>query len=66
MRLPVEVAEGQAAAGSFGPFLFVQGRVAVLRQDFLAYLARRASRGARRDKEIVAPATAHAAHGGAA
>ncbi len=41
--LPVNEASAQAAAGSFGPFLFIGGRVAVLRSDFLAAMSRRAS-----------------------
>jgi hypothetical protein len=52
-ELPEEVADRAARAGRFGPQLFIKGRVAILRKDFLEYLTlRAASRGAT-EKELL-------------
>jgi hypothetical protein len=51
--LPVDVVEAQAPTGCFGPVLYVNGRVAVLRQDFLETMTLRASRRDRGQKEVL-------------
>jgi hypothetical protein len=42
VQLPEETAEAYAAEGRFGPCLFVQGRVAVLKDHFIEALRARA------------------------
>jgi hypothetical protein len=51
--LALDVVEAQAPTGCFGPVLYVDGRVAVLRQDFLETMTLRAARRERREKEVL-------------
>lgn len=46
-------ADAGARAGRFGPEIYVGGRVAVLRQDFLEFLSLRASRRTVAEKEVL-------------
>jgi hypothetical protein len=45
LGLPLETAEAEIAADKLGPHFLVQGRLAVLRQDFLVALRSRSSAG---------------------
>ncbi len=51
--LPEDEAIRAARAGRFGPQLYIKGRVAVLRKDFLETMALRASRRTANDKEVL-------------
>lgn len=53
LEMPERAADAAARAGRFGPFLFVQGRVAVLRQDFLEFLTLRAAARDASRKELL-------------
>lgn len=53
LGLPEPAADAAARHGRFGPQFFVQGRVAVLRQDFLEFLTLRAAAGTPREKEVM-------------
>lgn len=53
MRLSVEAVEAQAPDGCFGPCFYVEGRVAVLRRDFLPAMAARAARRNHEGKEVL-------------
>ena len=55
VQIPIPVVEAQAPGGSFGPCFYVQGRVAVLREDFLETMTLRASREERAQKEVLPP-----------
>ena len=52
--LRVDQAEEGARAGRFGPEIYVDGRVAVLREDFLQTLTQRAAVRGRAGKEVMA------------
>lgn len=54
LRLRVEQATEGAQAGRFGPEIYVDGRVAVLREDFIETLTLRASVRERVGKEVLA------------
>jgi hypothetical protein len=51
--LPEDEAERAARTGHFGPQLYLKGRVAVLRQDFLQYLAQHANARDAAKKELL-------------
>jgi hypothetical protein len=51
--LPEPEADVAARTGRFGPQLFIKGRVAVLRQDFLAYLTQHAKARDAARKEVL-------------
>jgi hypothetical protein len=53
VQLPVERIEDQAPSGYFGPCFYVDGRLAVLRDDFLETMTLRASRSDRAQKEVL-------------
>jgi hypothetical protein len=53
VQLQLEVVEAQAPCGHFGPCFYVDGRVAVLRDDFLETMTLRASRVDRAQKEVL-------------
>jgi len=53
MSLPETQTRAAAEAGCFGPLFFVDGRVAVLRRDFLEFLALRASCESMDAKEVL-------------
>ena len=52
LDIPEEDAEAAAREGRLGSHFLVEGRAAVLRTDFLAWLARRAS-SAKAGKEVL-------------
>lgn len=49
------VADAGARAGRFGPEFFVQGRVAILRSDFIDALAARGEAKDSHGKEVLGP-----------
>jgi hypothetical protein len=51
--LPEDETDAAARAGRFGPQLFIKGRVAVLRQDFLGYLTLHAKARDAARKEVL-------------
>jgi hypothetical protein len=51
--LPEEEADRAARAGRFGPQLFIKGKVAVLRKDFLEFLTLRAAARGPSNKELL-------------
>lgn len=53
MSLSESHTKAAAEAGRFGPVFFVDGRVAVLRRDFLEFLALRASCQSMDAKEVL-------------
>ncbi len=53
LDLTFDVAQKRARLGHFGPHFFVDGRVAVLRQDFLEFLTLRAAGVDAGDKEVM-------------
>ena len=52
-NLPEEEADRGARAGRFGPQLYIKGKVAVLRKDFLETMTLRASRRDESQKEVL-------------
>ncbi len=53
LGIPPPEAEARASRGELGRQLFVGGRVALLREDFLTYLAQQAASPRRREKEVL-------------
>jgi hypothetical protein len=51
--LPEDEADRAARGGRFGPQLYIKGKVAVLRKDFIATMTLRASRRDASDKEVL-------------
>jgi hypothetical protein len=53
LDLSLDETEAAARSGRFGPFFFVQGRVAILRDDFLEFLTLRAASSDQARKEVL-------------